>query len=102
MITVYREDLITEICRDTGYTRHVVRAIWDSMVSNVILSVSKGNRVVLTGLGTFVPQKRAPRTGRNIHTGQPVPIPARIIPKFIPGEWLKTAAYEGAKKGGIE
>lgn len=101
MTTIYREDLITEICKDTGFGRQQVRSVWDSMISNVILSVSKGQRVVLNGFGTFTPQKRAPRTGRNPHTGQPVPIPARIIPKFIPGEWLKTAAYQGAKKGGI-
>lgn len=91
---VTREDIITEIVKDTGLSRSQVRMVWDALFANVILSISQGNRVVLNGFGTFTAQKRAPRTGRNPHTREAVPIPARTIPKFIPGEWLKTAAYK--------
>lgn len=90
---VTREDIIAEIVKDTGVSKETVRMVWDSLFSSVILAVSQGNRVVLNGFGTFVSKKRAPRTGRNPHTGEAVPIPARYIPQFVAGEWLKAAAY---------
>ena len=96
---VTKEDLIKEVVKDTGLTNTQVRMVWDSLFVNVAMYISQGKRVVLNGLGTFMTQKRAPRTGRNPHTGEPVKIPARTIPRFIPDEDMKAAAYmrEGKK-----
>ena len=98
MVTVHREELITEICLDTGFSRDQVRRVWDSLFSNIILDLSKKRRVVLNGFGTFEMKERAPRTGRNPHTGEAVPIPARIIPAFTPGDRLKLTAYLPVRK----
>ena len=91
---ILREDLITEVVKDTGLDRTQVRMVWDALFANVILAVSQGKRVVLTGFGTFYPKRRKARTARNINTGETIRIPARTVPQFVPGEWLKTAAYK--------
>lgn len=94
---ITREELITEICKDTRLSRRQVRAVMDSLFANIIFYIAHGKRVVIHGFGTFETQRRNPRTGRNPHTGEAVPIPERLIPKFSPGEVLKRAAYQPVK-----
>ena len=91
---ITREELITEICEDTKMSRRQVRQVMDSLFANIIYYIAHGKRVIIHGFGTFEIQRRNPRTGRNPHTGEAVPIPARLIPKFSPGEVLKRAAYQ--------
>lgn len=94
---VTREELIAEICNDTRLSKRQVREVLDSLFSNIIFYIAHGRRVVIQGFGSFETQHRNPRTGRNPHTGEAVPIPERLIPKFTPGEVLKRAAYQPVK-----
>ena len=43
----------------------------------------------LVGFGTFKTAKRKARKGRNPQTGKEINIPARNVPKFVPGKALK-------------
>ena len=95
--TVSTGEMISEIARDTGLTQATISSIWTSIFANITMYMSQGNRIVIRGFGTFEPQERAPRIGRNPHTGKAVPIPARVIPKFTPSETLKNAAYKPIK-----
>lgn len=92
--TYTREEIVSEVCRDTSYSRGMVTTVMNAILDNITLQLSRGNRVQFAGFGTFELKERAPRTGRNPHTGEPVPIPARVIPSFEPGEVLKRAAIK--------
>lgn len=92
--TYTRDMLISEVCRDTSYSRGIVTTVMNSVLDNIMFQLSNGNRVQFAGFGTFEPKERAARTGRNLHTGEPVPIPARVIPSFEPGEALKRATIK--------
>ena len=48
-----------------------------------------GNRVAITGFGTFEVVERAARTGRNPQTGETIQIAASKSPKFKPAKALK-------------
>lgn len=50
-----------------------------------------GDRVSITGFGTFEVVERAARTGRNPQTGESIQIQASKSPKFKAGKALKTA-----------
>lgn len=50
-----------------------------------------GDRVSITGFGTFEVVERAARTGRNPQTGEAIQIPASKSPKFKAGKALKDA-----------
>lgn len=84
-----KEDMIVRVARDTGYSRQIVSNILESTLTNITFALSKGDKVQFSGFGTFKPQERAGRTGRNPHTGEPVPIPERIVPVFTPSTKLK-------------
>ena len=92
--TVSKEQMVSEVCSDTFYSRSMVTSILNSLLSTITYGMSKGNRVQFSGFGTFELKERAPRTGRNPHTKEAVPIPARVIPSFTPGERLKKAAIK--------
>ena len=52
--------------------------------------ISNGDKVVISGFGNFELVDRAPRIGRNPHTGEAVPIPSKKTVKFSPSEtWLR-------------
>ena len=66
----------------------------ESVVDAVLRQVAAGGSVAITGFGTFEPVDRAPRTGRNPHTGDPVPIPAARVPRFRPGGYFRTVVAD--------
>ena len=92
--TINRDELSREICKDTGCHKYVVDEVLSAFENNVKYYLSNGHRVRLSGFGTFLMQIRAPRTGRNPHTGEAVPIPARYIPVFKPGDELKRVSVK--------
>ena len=49
-----------------------------------LLILRQGERLTLTGLGTFSVQQKPARMGRNPRTGAPVKIPPRKAIKFRP------------------
>lgn len=91
---VRKEQIISEICSNTYWSRYMVSSIVDSLLDNIIRQLSKGNRVQLYGFGTFRLKEQAKRTGRNPLTNEVVPIPARVVPSFTAGERMKKAAIK--------
>ena len=53
--------------------------------------IVKGEKVTITGFGTFESRSVAARMGRNIKTGSPIKIPASRRPAFKAGKTLKDA-----------
>lgn len=86
-----KDGLISEVCRDTRRPRNVVEEIVNATLNNITFALSQGTEVQFAGFGTFKPKQRAARTGRNPHTNEPVPIPARVVPAFEAGRNLKDA-----------
>ncbi|HWC23212.1 MAG TPA: HU family DNA-binding protein [Flexivirga sp.] len=62
----------------------------EAVVDAIIREVAKGNKVGITGFGTFEKISRAARTGRNPRTGTTVRIKKTAVPKFKPGTAFKT------------
>ena len=84
-------ELIEAIANDASITKAQARAALEAFVGNAQRSLKSGEKVTLTGLGTFSVSTRGERTGRNPQTGQSIRIPARRIAKFSVGKALKDA-----------
>jgi len=54
----------------------------EAFVASVAESLSEGERVALTGFGTWTVETRAARLGRNPRTGERIPIPETKAIKF--------------------
>jgi DNA-binding protein HU-beta len=57
----------------------------------VTKALKKGDKLALTGFGTFSVAKRRARTGRNPQTGKEIKIAATRVAKFKAGNVLKSA-----------
>lgn len=65
------------------------RDLLNVILDEITLSLSRKQRVVLLGFGTFEVREHAPRKGRNPQTGEPITIPASNGVHFRPGKALK-------------
>ncbi|GAA3958879.1 integration host factor subunit beta [Allohahella marinimesophila] len=62
-------------------------------------TLSQGQRIEIRGFGSFSLHFRAPRTGRNPKTGEPVSLPSKYVPHFKPGKELRDEVNAGLKAG---
>ena len=71
--------------------QRTIDAIFDTKDGVLTETLKKGERVQITGFGTFETRKRKARTGRNPRTGEEIKIGPTISPSFRPGKALKEA-----------
>lgn len=90
--------LIDELARVTDLAKpdaaRAVEALFgsDGIIAQELL---KGEKVQVTGFGTFLARKRAARQGRDPRTGDAIPIAAASVPAFKPGQQLRDALNPG-------
>jgi DNA-binding protein HU-beta len=63
----------------------------DAVLDAIVNALKQNDRVSIVGFGTFKVDERKARKGRNPQTKQEIDIPAKKVPKFIPGKTLKDA-----------
>lgn len=86
-----KADLIEKIFAEQGpkvSKAQAARAL-ESVISGITYALTKGDRVTISGFGTFSATKRKARVGRNPQTGEPINIPARKVARFTPGKELR-------------
>lgn len=62
-----------------------------ALLNGIRDSLKRGEKVVITGFGTFSIRNRSERPGRNPKTGEKITLMARRAPGFTPGKTLKKA-----------
>lgn len=84
-----KRDLIEVVAKKANLTNKASRDAVQAFTSSIRDSLKRGEKVVITGFGTFSIRTRAERTGRNPKTGEKITITARKAPGFTPGKTLK-------------
>ncbi len=86
-----KAELVKEMAEIAGTTKANAEKLLDAFMEAVTRAISKGDKVVLVGFGTFQVVTRSARNGRNPRTGEPLKIPAKKVVKFTPGKKLEEA-----------
>ena len=86
-----KADLIAYVAKKASLTAKAAKDAVNSIFGAVTDTLKKGDKVVVTGFGTFMVRSRAARKGRNPQTGAPINIAARKTPGFTAGKALKKA-----------
>ena len=79
-----KAQFVEAIALDANISKVEARRAVDAMIRVTVQSLREGERLTLTGLGTFNVQQRPERVGRNPRTGAAVKIPPRKVIKFRP------------------
>ena len=79
-----KAQFVEAIALDANISKIDARKAVDAMIRVTVQSLREGERLTLTGLGTFSVQQKSERVGRNPRTGAAVKIPPRKVIKFRP------------------
>lgn len=88
---INKDILISKISEKTDLAKKDIELVIDTMLDVVTKALKEGEKVTLTGFGTFRASKRAQRAGINPQTKERIQIPAMTVPKFTAGKALKEA-----------
>jgi len=86
-----KADLVAQVAKKAGLTAKAAKDAVGTVFSTITDAIKRGEKVVVTGFGTFLVRKRAARKGRNPQTGAEIQIPATKTPGFTAGKSLKRA-----------
>ncbi|NJK81683.1 MAG: HU family DNA-binding protein [Chloroflexaceae bacterium] len=84
-----KTEFIKEVATRTGMSQKDTRHIIDAAFEIVAETLAAGQKVTLTGFGTFEVRERQEREGVNPQTGQKMIIPATRTPGFTASSTLK-------------
>ncbi|HLC15961.1 MAG TPA: HU family DNA-binding protein [Thermodesulfovibrionia bacterium] len=69
------------------------------IISMLKETLAQGEIIKFSGFGTFIVKKRAERKGRNLKTGEEIPVQAKWAVKFEPSVQFK--AMVDSESGGV-
>ena len=86
-----KAELIASIAKDSKISKASAEKAVNAFTNAVTKALKKGDKLALTGFGTFSVAKRRARMGRNPQTGKEIKIGATRVAKFKAGNLLKSA-----------
>ncbi len=84
-----KADLVAQVTKKAGLTSKAAKDAVGAVFGSITDALKRGEKVVVTGFGTFMVRKRASRKGRNPQTGAEIQIPSTKTPGFTAGKSLK-------------
>jgi len=86
---VNKKDLISKMSKDAGITLDQAKKALSALIQGVSMALQRGERVTLSGFGSFEIKVRQERMGRNPKTGETIRISAKKKVKFNPSQRLE-------------
>jgi len=92
-----KADMTEMLYSDLGLTKIEAKSIVEAFFEEVRGALEGGEQVKLSGFGNFDLRDKGERPGRNPKTGEEIPISARRVVTFRPGQKLRARveAYAG-------
>jgi len=92
-----RADMAESLFNEMGLNKKEARELVDLFFQELGASLAVGEQIKLSGFGNFYLRDKKERPGRNPKTGEKIPVAARRVVTFSPGNKLKARveAYAG-------
>ena len=99
MTALTKAELSEKLFEDLGLNKREAKDMVDLFFDEIRDSLSRNEQVKLSGFGNFDLRDKPQRPGRNPKTGEEIPISARRVVTFKPGQKLKVRveAYAGSE-----
>ena len=100
MAALTKADLSEKLHEELGLNKREVKDIVELFFDEIRAALESGNQVKISGFGNFDLRDKNERPGRNPKTGEEIPISARRVVTFRPGQKLKQRVeqYAGSVK----
>ena len=86
-----KTELIAIAAENTGIAKKDAEKVIGAALDAIAAAMAAGDKVQLSGFGTFEAKKREARMGRNLRTQEIIEIPATRVPSFKASQVLKDA-----------
>ena len=84
-----KTELIAAAAQSAGLTKKDTERVINAALDAITASLAAGDKVQISGFGSFEVKAREARIGRNPHTKEAIEIPATNVPVFKPSKALK-------------
>ena len=84
-----KAELIESVANRTDLPKAIAERAVNTVFDDIVAALKAGDKISISGFGTFAVSSRKARTGRNPKTGDPIEIPASKSAKFKAGKALK-------------
>ena len=84
-----KTELIAITAQNTGMTKKDTERVLNAALDAMTAAMAQGEKVQLSGFGTFDVKARQARIGRNPHTNETIHIPATNVPVFKASKALR-------------
>lgn len=93
-----KDEMAERLFEDLGLNKREAKELVEAFFEEIRASLEAGQQVKLSGFGNFDLRDKNQRPGRNPKTGEEIPISARRVVTFRPGQKLKARveAYAGS------
>jgi integration host factor subunit alpha len=94
-----KAEMAERLFDDLGLNKREAKEMVEGFYEEIRNSLASNRQVKLSGFGNFDLRDKKQRPGRNPKTGEEIPISARRVVTFRPGQKLKARveAYAGSK-----
>ena len=95
-----KAEMAERLFEELGLNKREAKELVEQFVEEVRLSLESNEQVKISGFGNFDLRDKKQRPGRNPKTGEEIPIKARRVVTFRPGQKLKARveSYAGTKQ----
>ncbi|WP_348672884.1 integration host factor subunit alpha [uncultured Abyssibacter sp.] len=93
-----KADLAETLFEELGLNKREAKEFVELFFEEVRRSLEAGDPVKLSGFGNFELRDKRERPGRNPKTGEEIPISARRVVTFRPGQKLRSRVDESARR----
>ena len=99
MQALTKAEMAERLFEDLGLNKREAKEMVDLFFDEIRHSLTHNEQVKLSGFGNFDLRDKSQRPGRNPKTGEEIPISARRVVTFKPGQKLKirVEAYAGSE-----
>ncbi|MCH1555613.1 MAG: integration host factor subunit alpha [Pseudomonadales bacterium] len=84
-----KAEMADQLFEELGLNKREAKEIVEAFFEEIRLSLESNEQVKISGFGNFDLRDKRSRPGRNPKTGQDIPISARRVVTFKPGQKLK-------------
>ncbi|WP_448211535.1 integration host factor subunit alpha [Colwellia sp. MEBiC06753] len=90
-----KAEVAEHLYEKVGLSKRDAKDMVEVFFEEIRETLEKGEQVKLSGFGNFDLRMKSERPGRNPKTGEDIPISARKVVTFRPGQKLKSRVEDG-------
>lgn len=102
MSALTKSEMADKLFEELGLNKREAKELVEQFFEEIRICLENNEQVKLSGFGNFDLRDKRQRPGRNPKTGEAIPISARRVVTFRPGQKLKAKVEQVSELGGFD